>query len=98
FLFVFGKAVGAEVNWLAIAVATKQHKVAIVGNEDLAVLFPIFCDLLRCGGDPCVVFGGLDLDCAASRFLAGDGVFVFEFLKLASFEKAAVRVTGTTIL
>jgi len=42
--------------------------------------------------------GGLDLDCAASRFLAGDGVFVFEPLKLASLEKAAVRVTGTTIL
>lgn len=97
-LFIFGEAIGTEIDGRAFGISAKEDEVAVIGDENLSVFLPVAADLAAVGRDPSVVAGWLDLDCAASGLLAGKGFVVLEPLKLVFGEEAAVRKAGATIL
>ncbi len=80
-----------------MCIAAEEDEVAVIGDEDLSVLAPIAADLIAGGGDPGVVAGGFDLDCAAARFLSGQGFGVLESLKLIFGEQSAVGKASASV-
>lgn len=86
----FGHAMGFEAERLARFIAPDQHEIAVVGDEDEAVVLPVFLYLRRLGGDEGIVGPALDLDDAALGRRARDGLAVFGFLELAGGVEAEV--------
>ncbi len=82
---------------VAVGVAPDHQEVAVVRDEDEAVLPGVAFDLLAAGHALDVVGGALDLDGAAGRELAFLGFGVLGALKLLAGVEAAVGMAGSDV-
>lgn len=67
--FILCQAIGFEFYGFAGGILADEDEVAIVGDENLAVLAPIAADLFAIGGEPRVVGCGFDFNDPASGIL-----------------------------
>jgi hypothetical protein len=95
--FIARQAVGFQLGLAAFGIAAHQDEIAVVGDQDLLVAAPVFADLLATGGDPGVLGGGLNFDCAARRE-AGDSGFGAALGELIGGEEPAIGIARAAVL